>query len=109
MARSHQPRLSLARFEGAVLGSRFGTRALRMARAILIDGMGPSAAGRLCGRSHEAARRAARRVWERSRCQGMPAGWTSVTVVVPAEVAEEIREVERGEQRQLQYALNRPW
>lgn len=83
-----------ATFERLVARTRLQDRARRLARAVLVEGLGPSEAGRREGVSHEAARQAAARVLRELRIEGgYPPGWSAVTVVVPADLAIEIREL----------------
>jgi hypothetical protein len=78
-------------FDRLAARTRLQARALRMARAVLVDGVGPSEAGRREGCSHEAARAAAARVVRELRIEGgYPPGWRAVTVMVPPDVAAEI-------------------
>lgn len=80
--------------------TRMRERALRMAGAVLIEGIGPSEAARREGQTHEAARRAAARIVREMRQEGgYPRGWEAVTVIVPQERAEMVRRIEQRERR----------
>lgn len=77
--------------------TRLQARALRMARAVLVEGVGPSEAGRREECSHEAARVAAARVVRELRIEGgYPPGWRAVTVMVPPDVGMDILDIARA-------------
>lgn len=80
-------------FDRLAARTRLRDRARRMARAVLVDGLSKSAAARLEGVTPEAARQAADRILlELRREGGYPPDWQVVTVVVPAELAQDIRD-----------------
>lgn len=69
---------------------------LRMARAVLVEGIGPAEAARREGVTRQRAFNAAARLLRELRNEGgYPPGWHPVTVVVPAAAEIEIEEIAR--------------
>lgn len=87
-------------FERLVARTRLAGPARRMARRVLVEGVGAAAAARDEGLSRQRAYDAVGRVVRELRAAGgYPADWQAVTVVVPAPAAAEIREIERRHRR----------
>lgn len=84
-------------FDTAAARTRLKPRALRMARAVLLEGISATEAGRREGLTREAARAASARVMREHRgAGGYPRDWVVRTVVVPPDVAEQIDALERA-------------
>ncbi|MEW6647200.1 MAG: TrfB-related DNA-binding protein [Pseudomonadota bacterium] len=84
-------------FDVAAARTRLKPRALRMARAVLLEGIGATEAGVREGLTRQAARAAVARVMREHRgAGGYPRDWVVRTVVVPPDVAEQIDDLERS-------------
>ncbi len=87
-------------FDRLAAKTRLTERSLRMARAILVEGLGAAEAGRGEGLTRQRAADAAQRVLRELRAEGgYPSGWETVTVVVPGDVAAQIEDLARDARR----------
>lgn len=80
-------------FDAAASRTRLTESTLEAARLVLCEGLSAGEAGRRLGRTRAWAHRAAARIRRAHReAGGYPASWEVVTVVVPPDVAAEVRE-----------------
>lgn len=78
--------------------TRLKARSLRMARAVLIDGLTQAEASRQEGAGREAARRAVDRILGEQRKEiGALDHWVTITVTVPPDAADKVRLIEKRE------------
>lgn len=92
--------MTLDEFERAVAATRLRARARRMARAVLVEGIGQTEAAAREGVTRQLAHDAVQRVLvQHQRLGGWPIEWVAVTVVVPPDAADEVRAIARREAR----------
>ena len=94
--------MRLTDFNTAIAKSTMGQRARDAARLILVDGLGATEAARKIAESsgepmsRQAADKAAKRIEATHKAmRGMPDDWEVITVCVPPDLADEVREIER--------------
>lgn len=76
--------------------TRLGPAGREMARRVLVDGLRPAEVARRMGVVPQTVRDKLHVIANALRAeQGAPAGWVVVTVLVPPDVASEIREIAR--------------
>lgn len=96
-------------FNRLVSRTRLRPASVRMARAILIEGVGSSEAGRREGLTHVRAHDAAARVLRELRIEGgYPPGWAPLTVVVPWDVRQQIRDLAESAELAAGLRIDRP-
>lgn len=92
--------MKLAEFMEAAASTRMSQHVRDGARMVLVDGMKAVAAAKLLDMTPQQLREAVKRIEAAHRAgQGIPEGWECVTVCVPKEMVETVREVGRQAKR----------
>ncbi len=92
--------MNLAEFMEAAASTRMTQHVRDGARMVLVDGMKAVAAAKLLDMTPQQLREAVKRIEAAHRAgQGIPKDWECVTVCVPPELVETVREVGRQAKR----------
>jgi len=92
--------MKLAEFMEAAAATRMTQHVLDGARMVLVDGMKIVEAARLLEMKPQQLQEATKRIKSAHKAgQGTPEGWECVTVCVPKELVETVREVGRKAKR----------
>ncbi|WML92502.1 TrfB-related DNA-binding protein (plasmid) [Thiothrix lacustris] len=92
--------MKLAEFMEAAATTRMTQHVLDGARLVLVDGMKAVDAAKLLGMTPQQLQGAMKRIKAAHKAgQGIPDGWECVTVCVPPELVETVREVGRQAKR----------
>lgn len=92
--------MKLAEFMEAAATTRMTQHVLDSARLVLVDGMKAVDAAKLMEMTPQQLREAVKRIKAAHKAgQGIPDGWECVTVCVPPELVETVREVGRQAKR----------